>query len=172
MRTALLIEAWDRFTALHTPPKVSHPLYFAFEARKTVPASLLLLPDDVRCELKIEAELATSVKRVCSPSSLALSHRAAHPVRRQGDSNRPFPRLSPVGRVLLVEDQIATSQRSANGPNSSWACARSLMGWTRVGSEGRTAPLDLRRPLRYGDHTHHLKGCWMAKNRCSRSLAL
>ena len=72
VRTALLIEAWDRFTALRTPPKVSHPLYFAFEARKGGSASLLLLTDDLRSELKIEAELADIREAGMQPVVLAL----------------------------------------------------------------------------------------------------
>ena len=72
VRTALLIEAWDRFTALRTPPTVSHPLYFAFEARKGGSASLLLLTDDLRSELKIEAELADIREAGMQPVVLAL----------------------------------------------------------------------------------------------------
>ncbi len=72
MRTALLIEAWDRFTALRNPPKVSHPLYFTFEARKGGSASLVLLPNDLRCELKIESDLADIHNAGMQPVVLAL----------------------------------------------------------------------------------------------------
>lgn len=72
VRTGLLIEAWDRFTALGVPPKVAHPLFFTFEARKGGSASLLLLPDDVRSELKIEAELAEIREVGMQPVVLAL----------------------------------------------------------------------------------------------------
>ena len=58
-RVALLLNTWDRFTALRPLPKGEHPLYMIFEAK---PGGgnlhLLLLPDCVRKELKIEAELA------------------------------------------------------------------------------------------------------------------
>ncbi len=72
VRTALLIEAWDRFTALRNPPKVSHPLLFTFEARKGGSASLLLLPDDLRSELKIESDLADIHNAGMQPVVLAL----------------------------------------------------------------------------------------------------
>ena len=72
VRTALLIEAWDRFTALRTPPKISHPLLFSFEARKGGSASLLLLTDDLRSELKIEAELADIREAGMQPVVLSL----------------------------------------------------------------------------------------------------
>ncbi len=72
VRTALLIEAWDRFTALLTPPRVSHPLLFSFEAFKGGSASLLLLMDDLRSELKIEAELADIREAGMQPVVLAL----------------------------------------------------------------------------------------------------
>ena len=72
VRTALLIEAWDRFTARQIPPKVSHPLLFSFEARKGGSASLLLLTDDLRSELKIEAELADIREAGMQPVVLAL----------------------------------------------------------------------------------------------------
>ena len=72
VRTGLLIEAWDRFRALRVPPKVAHPLFFTFEARKGGSASLLLLPDDVRSELKIEAELAEIREVGMQPVVLAL----------------------------------------------------------------------------------------------------
>lgn len=72
VRTGLLIEAWDRFRALRVPPKVAHPLFFTFEARKGGSASLLLLPDDVRAELKIEAELTEICEAGMQPVVLAL----------------------------------------------------------------------------------------------------
>lgn len=72
VRTWLLIEAWDRFTALRVLPKVAHPLFFTFEARKGGSASLLLLPDDVRAELKIEAELTEICEAGMQPVVLAL----------------------------------------------------------------------------------------------------
>ena len=72
VRTALLIEAWDRFTARQIPPSVSHPLLFSFEARKGGSASLLLLTDDLRNELKIEAELADIREAGMQPVILAL----------------------------------------------------------------------------------------------------
>lgn len=72
VRTALLIEACDRFTALRNPPKVSHPLYFTFEARKGGSASLVLLPNDLRCELKIESDLADIHNAGMQPVALAL----------------------------------------------------------------------------------------------------
>lgn len=72
VRTALLIEAWDRFTARQIPPRVSHPLLFSFEARKGGSASLLLLTDDLRSELKIEAELADIREAGMQPVVLAL----------------------------------------------------------------------------------------------------
>ena len=64
VRTALLIEAWDRFTARQIPPSVSHPLLFSFEARKGGSASLLLLTD--------EAELADIREAGMQPVVLAL----------------------------------------------------------------------------------------------------
>ena len=62
------------------------------------------------------------------------------------------------------EDRLATSQRSSNGPNCSWACA---LAWLRDRRWliGQTAQLDLRRPLRYGNCTDSTLGCWMAKKR-------
>ena len=72
VRTGLLIEAWDRFTALRVLPKVAHPLFFTFEARKGGSASLLLHPADVRSELKIEAELAEIREVGMQPVVLAL----------------------------------------------------------------------------------------------------
>ena len=72
VRTALLIEAWDRFTARQIPPRVSHPLLFSFEARKGGSASLLLLTDDLRSELRIEAELADIRQAGMQPVVLAL----------------------------------------------------------------------------------------------------
>ena len=95
VRTTLLIEAWDRFTALRTPPKVSHPLYFAFEARKGGYASLLLLPDDVRCELKIEAELADVREAGMQPVVLELFTPGRSPLYvvkgYQPPASTPFP---------------------------------------------------------------------------------
>ncbi len=72
LRVGLLLEAWDRFTALRVPPKVDVPLYFTFEAQKGGTASLLLLPDDVRERLKIEAELASYRAPGMQPVVLAL----------------------------------------------------------------------------------------------------
>ena len=72
VRTALLIEAWDRFTARQIPPRVSLTLLFTFEARKGGSASLLLLPDDLRSELKIEAELADIREAGMQPVVLTL----------------------------------------------------------------------------------------------------
>ena len=62
------------------------------------------------------------------------------------------------------EDRLATSQRSSNGPNCSWACA---LAWLRDRRWliGQTAQLDLRRPLRYGNRIDSTMGCWMAKKR-------
>ncbi len=57
-RVALLLNAWDRFVALRPPPKVDHPLYMIFEAKQGGNTHLLPLPDCVRNELKIEAELS------------------------------------------------------------------------------------------------------------------
>ena len=72
VRTALLIEAWDRFTARQIPPRLSLTLLFMFEARKGGSASLLLLPDDLRSELKIEAELADIREAGMQPVVLTL----------------------------------------------------------------------------------------------------
>ena len=72
-RVALLLNAWDRFTALRPPPKVDYPLYMIFEAK---PGGgnlhLLLLPDCVRKELKIEAELAYHSEDGMQPVVLGL----------------------------------------------------------------------------------------------------
>ncbi len=60
------------------------------------------------------------------------------------------------------EARIATSQRSANGPNCSWACAPAR---PRVGSE--VEPPRLTYAPRCGTETVPTapKGCWMAKKR-------
>ena len=62
------------------------------------------------------------------------------------------------------EDRLVTSQRSANGPNCSWACSLACLR-DRRWLVGQTAQLDLRRPLRYGNCTDSTLGCWMAKKR-------
>jgi len=72
LRVGLLLEAWDRFTALRVPPKVDFPLFFTFEARKGGSASLLLLPFDLRAELKIEAKLSQIREAGKQPVVLAL----------------------------------------------------------------------------------------------------
>ena len=95
VRTALLIEAWDRFTARQIPPRVSHPLLFSFEARKGGSASLLLLTDDLRSELKIEAELADIREAGMQPVVLALFTPGRSPLYvvkgYQPPASTPFP---------------------------------------------------------------------------------
>jgi hypothetical protein len=71
-RVALLLNAWDRFAALRPPPKVDYPLYMIFEAKQGGNSQLLLLPDLVRRELKIEAELAYHSKEGMQPVVLGL----------------------------------------------------------------------------------------------------
>ena len=71
-RVALLLNAWDRFVALRPPPKVDHPLYMIFEAKQGGNMHLLRLPDCVRTELKIEAELSYHSEDGMQPVVLGL----------------------------------------------------------------------------------------------------
>ena len=54
--------------------------------------------------------------------------------------------------------KIATSQRSANGPNCSWSLLARLALQDRRWLIGQNCPLDLRRPLRYGTCTDSTLG--------------
>ena len=69
---------------------------FSFEARKGGSASLLLLTDDLRSELKIEAELADIRETGMQPVVLALFIRTLTPIRRQGIN---IPSTSRIGSL-------------------------------------------------------------------------
>ncbi len=103
----------------------------------------------------------------CAPAR--LDEAARHPLAR--------PKLRPASQIAIWMsiDIISAAELRlialGEPPPVINRCELRQLPWHGKGRQspapatGRTAPLDLRRPLRYGKRNHSTLGCWMVKKR-------